>query len=132
MSSEVLERQLDEQADVQVLHISPLDPDCKQIIEDAARDVATSYNKQGWTRGDKRPCLRGESLTKTEEVNVHPLDEPGSGAGKGHSAYFITKLGKLYSGRGHDRPLVPVRLQTMDLMERKRIEVLLGLNLRAR
>lgn len=132
MSSEVLERQLEEQHEVRMLYISPLDPDCLRVIEGAAEGVAERLNKEeGWVRGERAECLRGGSSKKTEMVNLHPLDPPNSGAGKGKPAYALTKLGKLYSRYGQDRPWAPVRLQSMDLMERKRLEVLLGLNLRS-
>ena len=131
MSSDVLERMLEDQHEVRMIYISPLDPDCKRVIEDAARTVARKLNEAGWQRGERAECLRGESLTKTEGVSVHPLDPPNTGAGKGRRAFAVTKLGKLYSRRGRDRHWQPVRLQGMDLMERKHLEILLGLNLRS-
>lgn len=132
MSSEVLERQLEDQHEVRMLYISPLDPDCKRVIERAARHVAERYNKEGWSRGEKLPRFRGESRTKTVEVNVHPLDPPNSGAGKGRPAYFVDKLGGIFSRYNQRTPLRAVNLESMDLMERKRLEILLGLNLSSR
>lgn len=131
MSSDVLERMLEDQHEVRMIYISPLDPDCKRVIEAAAKTAAERLNKAGWLRGERAECLRGESLTKTEDISVHPLDSPRSGAGKGRRAFAVTKLGKLYSRRGRDRRWQPVRLQSMDLMERKHLEILLGLNLKS-
>lgn len=131
MSSEVLERQLEDDHEVRLRHLSPLDPDCRRVIVGFAVGVAQRLNKAGWLRGERVECLRGDSPRKTEMVNLHPLDPPGSGAGKGRPAYAVTKLGKLYSRLGN-RPWAPVKLHLIDLMERKRLEVLIGFSLRAR
>lgn len=132
MSSDVLERMLEDQHEVRMVYISPLDPDCKLVIEATARTVARKLNKAGWLQGERAECLRGESLTKTKGVSVHPLNPPNSGAGKGRREFAVTKLGKLYSRHGRNRVWQPVRLKSMDLMERKHLEILLGLNLRSR
>lgn len=129
MSSEVLERQLEDQHEVRILHISPRDPDCIRVINDTAVGVAERLNKAGWVRGKRVACLRGESKKKTDMVDLHPLE--GTGAKKGDIEYGISKLGKLFGHSGKAGPWEPARLQSMDLMERKRLEILLGLNLKA-
>lgn len=129
MSSDVLERQLEDQHEVRMLHISPLDPDCKRVIEDAGRKAAERHRKAGWLRGERLQKFRGESQKKTEFVNVHPLDRKGSSTGKSRPAYYVDKRGGLYSWYDRAGVLKPARPEVMDPMERKHLEILLGINL---
>lgn len=129
MSSDVLERQLEDDHEVRMFHLSPRDPDCTRVIKDVSKQVAEALRKAGWIRGERLQRFRGGSRKKTEFVNVHPLDPKGSGTGKARPAYYVDKQGELYSWYDHVGVLERVRPEVMDLYERKRLEILLGINL---
>lgn len=129
MSSDVLERQLEDEHEVRMFSLGSCDPDCKFVIRDASKQIAARRRKTGWSGGERLQRFCDKSRNKTKFVTVYPLDPKGSETGRRRPAYYIDKRGNLYSWYDRIGVLEYVRPEVMDLHERKLLEILLGINL---